>query len=45
MKKNLFSKMTAMLLTLVLILGLACPAFAAEEEGVVIKLHYNRPDG
>ena len=45
MKKNLFSKMTAMLLALVLILGLACPAFAAEEEGVVIKLHYNRPDG
>ena len=46
MKKNLLSRLTAMLLVLVLTLGFACPALAAEEEGtVVIKLHYNRPDG
>ena len=46
MKKQAFSKILAMLLTLTLVLGVfAAPVSAAEEEGVVIKLHYNRPDG
>ena len=46
MKKQAFSKILAMLLTLTLALGVfAAPVSAAEEEGVVIKLHYNRPDG
>ena len=36
----------ALLLALVLVSGfLPVPAAAAEESGVVIKLHYNRPDG
>ena len=36
----------AMLLALALVLGcMAAPVSAAEEEGVVLKLHYNRPDG
>ena len=36
----------ALLLALVLVLGIAVvPAAAAGEDGVVIKLHYNRPDG
>ena len=39
-------KLVALLLTLCLCMGaLIVPAAAAEEEGVVIKLHYNRPDG
>ena len=46
MKKQCFKRCLAILLSLVLALGsFAMPALAAEEEGVVIKLHYNRPDG
>ena len=46
MKKQAFCRILAMLLTLTLMLGaFAAPVSAAEEEGVVIKLHYNRPDG
>jgi len=46
MKKQTLKRSIAILLSLVLALGsFAMPALAAEEEGVVIKLHYNRPDG
>ena len=47
MKKNILHRSLALLMTLALLLGaIACPAFAAEgDTGVVIKLHYNRPDG
>lgn len=45
MKKHLFSRLAALLLALCLISGLACPALAAEDTGVTIKLHYHRPDG
>ena len=44
MNKNLFTRLLAMMLVLVLTIGLACPVFAAEADQVVIKLHYNRPD-
>ncbi len=44
MKKQFLTRLIAMFLALVLALGLfALPAMAAD--GVVIKLHYNRPDG
>ena len=46
MKKNVLKRPIALLLALVLVMGtLAMPALAADGDGVVIKLHYNRPDG
>ncbi|MBQ9166037.1 MAG: type I pullulanase [Oscillospiraceae bacterium] len=47
MKKHFLTRPIAMLLALVLALGTCvCPAMATEaDDGVVIKLHYNRPDG
>ena len=47
MNKQFLTRLIALLLALVLALGaFAIPALAAEsEDGVVIKLHYNRPDG
>ena len=49
MKKNVFSRPIAILLALILALGMVVsPALAAapdSSEQVVIKLHYNRPDG
>ena len=46
MKKNLLNRSIAIALALVLVLGtFVTPALAAEDEGVIIKLHYNRPDG
>ena len=46
MKKQFLTRPIAILLALVLAFGaFACPAMAAENDGVVIKLHYNRPDG
>ena len=46
MKKNFLTRPIALLLALVLVLGtFIMPALAAETDGVVIKLHYNRPDG
>ena len=46
MKKQFLRRTLAMLLSLVLLLGFGVlPVSAAKEEGVVIKLHYNRPDG
>ena len=49
MKKNVFTRPAAILLALLLILGtVLCPAMAAEADSsneVIIKLHYNRPDG
>ena len=49
MKKHAFSRPVAILLALILALGMVVtPALAAEpdsSEQVVIKLHYNRPDG
>ncbi|MBQ7001328.1 MAG: type I pullulanase [Oscillospiraceae bacterium] len=45
MKKSVLSRAVAFALAALLLLGcIAVPAFAAED-GVVIKLHYNRPDG
>lgn len=46
MKKQVVKRMLALLLVFMLMLGnFAAAAAAADEEGVVIKLHYNRPDG
>ena len=46
MKTHIFSRLTAMLLAFVLALGcVALPAMAESQDGTVIKLHYNRPDG
>ena len=46
MKKQVLKRTIAIALALILALGnFAMPILAAEEEGVVIKLHYNRPDG
>ena len=47
MKKQYLSRILALLMALVLALSLSVnPAMATEEEeGVVIKLHYHRPDG
>ena len=47
MKKNIMRRSITLLLALVLTLGaIACPAFAADSStSVIIKLHYNRPDG
>ena len=46
MKHSIFTRSVALLLVLVLALGMfACPVLAAESSDVVIKLHYNRPDG
>ena len=46
MKNQVLKRTIAIALALILALGsFAMPALAAEEEGVVIKLHYNRPDG
>ena len=45
MDKKLLIRSGAIVLCVFLVLGLVVPALAAPEEGVVIKLHYNRPDG
>lgn len=46
MKRHFLTRTVAILLVLVLALGtFVTPAMAANEDGVVIKLHYNRPDG
>ena len=46
MKKTAFLRPVALLLALVLVLGcVALPALADSSSNVVIKLHYNRPDG
>lgn len=46
MKKAILKRSVAMLLVVILALGtFVVPAAAAEEDGVVIKLHYARPDG
>ena len=47
MKKQFFNRSIAMLLALFLALGsFVCPVMAAENDAkVIIKLHYNRPDG
>ena len=45
MDKKLFARIFAAILALVLVIGLIAPALAAENDGVVIKLHYHRPDG
>ena len=45
MDKKLLIRIGAVIMTIFLILGLIVPALAAPEKGVVIKLHYNRPDG
>ena len=46
MKKNCLKRLPALLLALIMALSLfAMPAMAAEGDGPVIKLHYNRPDG
>ena len=45
MDKKLLIRIGAIVLCVFLVLGLVVPALAAPEEGVVIKLHYNRPDG
>ena len=46
MKQKLISRIIAGLLAVLLILGcFASAVFAAEHEGVTLKLHYNRPDG
>ena len=46
MNKKIIARPVALLLALVLALGtFMVPAMAAEEDGVVIKLHYHRPDG
>ncbi len=45
MNKKLLIRIGAVIMTVFLILGLVVPALAAEDDGVVIKLHYNRPDG
>ena len=45
MKKRALSRTLAIALALVLALGsFVTPTMAAEEDGVVIKLHYHRPD-
>ena len=45
MDKKLLIRVGAVIMTIFLLLGLIVPALAAPEKGVVIKLHYNRPDG
>ncbi len=46
MRNSASKRVISALLALILVLALACPAFAAEsEQGVVLKLHYHRPDG
>ena len=46
MKRSVLSRITAFVLALVLVLGsVGIPVRAAENTGVTIKLHYNRPDG
>ena len=46
MKKNVLARTIALVLVALMVLGIiAMGASAAEEDGVVIKLHYNRPDG
>ena len=46
MKQKTFIRVLALILAVILLLGVfLTPALAAEEDGVVIKLHYNRPDG
>ena len=46
MKKHFLTRVCTLLLALMFALtAFGCPVLAAEEEGVVIKLHYNRPDG
>ena len=46
MKRKFVSRLIAGLLAVLLALGcFASAVFAAEAEGVTIKLHYNRPDG
>ena len=46
MKKAILKRSVAMLLVVILALSaFVVPAAAAEDDGVVIKLHYARPDG
>ena len=45
MNTKLITRIIAFILALVLILGLIPMLTMAAEDGVVIKLHYNRPDG
>lgn len=46
MKRPAFIRAAAMLLALILALGcITVPALAAENNGVTLKLHYDRPDG
>ena len=46
MKRNVLARTVALVLVALMVLGIiAMGASAAEEDGVVIKLHYNRPDG
>ena len=46
MKKKVIIRVAAMLLALLMALGIfLTPALAASNDGVTIKLHYNRPDG
>ncbi len=45
MKNRFLSRLLALLLALVLLLSLVAPVMADSANGVVIKLHYNRPDG
>ena len=45
MSNTVCKRILAVLLALALVAALACPIAAAEDGGVVIKLHYHRPDG
>ena len=46
MKNHFSARLLALLLAITLVAGFfVFPAAADEEDGVVIKLHYNRPDG
>ena len=46
MKRSILSRAVAMVLAVLLILGcVLLPTLAAEQTGVTVKLHYNRPDG
>ena len=46
MKRSILSRTLALVLAALLLLGcVLLPALAAEQTGVTVKLHYNRPDG
>ncbi len=46
MNKNMIARIFSLALAAILLIGLIAPAvFAAETDGVTIKLHYHRPDG